>query len=858
MPKIFKNINCFDPIGIITPIVLMMVLIAVFLGEGYLFFHVLVELFTVIVGVIIAIIAYFMYKFTRNDFLLFLGIGFFWTALLDLSHMLSYYGMNIYVNVLTQNPSTTLWICARILEITIISLAPFIRFNTISPRSVFVLVGLVASSAYIGTFMEIFPQMYVVPKGLTTTKIVLEYGIIIASLIAVVIYRSKRGEYHPFMYQMIRTSLLFGILAEGCFTLYVDVYGFMNFLGHIFKFLAYWMIFRGVVITALKEPFSLLSKASSAYDAIPVPVIVIDTDGIIRQTNRATTQCSSGNTLIGQNNHFLLHPPKIAPAECAVCQAIERGESSTFEVAFGDKYKQYTISPIKTEGVVTGTLQICIDMTAQREAEHQLIKEGTLLKTIINTVPVKLFWKDKDSVYMGCNNLFAQDAGLHESSEIIGKRDVDFPWHEQAELYCQDDQEVIQNGVVKINYEEPQQRGKEEENWVSTSKVPLREESNGPIVGVVGSYTDITDIRRTRLQLKESETFYRTVFASVHEAVCILSNDIIIDCNDETMHLFEMNKQQLIGMNVLNIANIIECRENSFAFYLDSAYHGDSMTTQCSLTLHNHNSEIKIVEITFSGFGHDEKNKLVMVVRDITKRVEEEKFLRMQTRQAQMGEMISMIAHQWRQPLAIINAIASQMRLQAMISEDEGDTIDNLIKIEEQSTHLSHTISAYRDFFRPDKPKEHFRISTLINNALSLIDHTLKNHGIKIEKVVKQETNLLTYRNEILQVIIALLKNSLDAFIEHGISNGEITITLDNDLDYGVIHIRDNAGGIAPEIVDKLFIPYFTTKTKSNGTGLGLYMSRMIIEEHCHGVLEVESMGSETIFTIKLPLEKGE
>lgn len=320
-----------------------------------------------------------------------------------------------------------------------------------------------------------------------------------------------------------------------------------------------------------------------------------------------------------------------------------------------------------------------------------------------------------------------------------------------------------------------------------------------------------------------------------------------------------MSKQQLIGMNIFNIANIIECREKRFAYCLDSAYKGESMTTLCSLTLNNDNKEIKIAEITLSGFGHDEKNKLIMVARDITKRVEEEKFLRMQTRQAQMGEMISMIAHQWRQPLAIINAIASQMRLQAMISEkDEGDTIDNMIKIEEQSTYLSHTISAYRDFFRPDKPKEHFTVLTLIDNALSLIDHTLKNHGIKVEKVVKRDSNLFTYRNEILQVIIALFKNSLDAFMENSSTSGKITISVEFDLNYGIIHIRDNAGGIAPEIIHKLFIPYFTTKMKSNGTGLGLYMSRMIIEDHCQGVLEVESIGIETVFTIKLPLEKGE
>lgn len=358
-------------------------------------------------------------------------------------------------------------------------------------------------------------------------------------------------------------------------------------------------------------------------------------------------------------------------------------------------------------------------------------------------------------------------------------------------------------------------------------------------------------------ELKESEAFYRTIFSSINEAVCILEEDIIIDCNDKAIRLFEMTKQHLIGLNIVDTVDHIECRENSFAFYLNSAYHGDSTTMECSLTLNKHSSEIKIVEITLSGFGGNDKNKLVMIARDITARVEEERIFRMQTRQAQMGEMISMIAHQWRQPLAIINAITSQMRLIELMKE-ENDLlfIDNLIKIEEQSTHLSQTISAYRDFFRPDKPKEHFNISMLLNNALSLIDHTLKNHGIKIEKVVKHDFTLLTYRNEILQVMIALLKNSLDAFVENGVLNGQLLITLDQDYDYGIITINDNAGGIPPAVIHKLFIPYFTTKTKNNGTGLGLYMSKIIIEEHCGGIIETLSEGNETTFIVKLPREK--
>lgn len=852
----FKKLDLFE---ISIPIILIVILLAARLSEGYLFFHVLVELYAVIIGTLISIIAYYMYKFTRNDLLLFIGIGFFWTAVLDLFHMLSYYGMNVYSDVLTQNPSTTLWIFARMFQIATLLIAPFIRFDTISPRTVFIWFAVAATGAYVGTFMGIFPTMYVAGEGLTTTKIALEYWIMFVSLIAVLIYRSTHENYHPLMYRMIRWSLFLGIAAEGCFTLYVDVYGFMNLLGHILKFFVYWMIFRGIIVTALKEPFSVMAKASSTYDAIPVPVVVVDTDGLIRQINRATLQCATpfAHEFIGHDNHTLLHPPGIDKSECEVCQAIEKGEYRTFEVAFGDQYKQYTISPIKSNDIHSGTLQICIDMTAQRQAERRLIKEGNLLKTIISTVPVRLFWKDKESVYMGCNNLFAQDAGLDDPESIVGKRDNDLIWHDQAELYRLDDHDVIESGIARINYEEPQDRGVDGISWLSTSKVPLREEADGPIAGVVGTYSDITEIRRTQLQIKESEKFYRTIFASVHEAILILEKHTVVDCNELALSLFGTDKETLIGKDMFDLAYDIECRRESFHYYLDLAYQGHYVTDECSLRLYSAPDEIKIIEFTLSGFSDNNENKLIMIARDLTEHIEEERIFRMNTRQAQMGEMISMIAHQWRQPLAIINAITSQMRLQELMKEESNaHLIDNLKKIEEQSTHLSQTISDYRDFFRPDKPKDHFNLSFLIDNALNLVDHALKNHGISVETIPLHDPELFSYRNELLQVMIAMLKNSLDSFVEKRILDGQIWITLDADEEYGIIKIHDNAGGISPEIINKLFIPYFTTKTKNNGTGLGLYMSRMIIQDHCHGVISVYSQGNETTFTIKLPYEK--
>lgn len=213
-----------------------------------------------------------------------------------------------------------------------------------------------------------------------------------------------------------------------------------------------------------------------------------------------------------------------------------------------------------------------------------------------------------------------------------------------------------------------------------------------------------------------------------------------------------------------------------------------------------------------------------------------------------------MIAHQWRQPLAIINAIASQLRLKEILKEDENsDLIDHLIKIEQQSLHLSQTISDYRDFFRPDKPLEPVALTELIDHTLDLIDHTLKSKGISINKVVHTPSTVHSYKNEIIQVLISLFKNACDAFEENNIFNRQIEIEINHNDLYGIITLKDNAGGIPEDIRNKIFIPYFTTKSHSHGTGLGLYMSKMIIEDHCRGLLEISSSNQETTITIKLP-----
>lgn len=444
----------------------------------------------------------------------------------------------------------------------------------------------------------------------------------------------------------------------------------------------------------------------------------------------------------------------------------------------------------------------------------------------------------------------------YSAEEAIGKNFIELFIPERI---CDQIKNVAESMMADSGYEyneNPIVTKSGDERLIAWRNRLLRDEE-GNVIGVLSSGEDITEMRHTQLQLQESEAFYRTVFGSIEESIIILNENCIVDCNDVALRLFDTTKENLIGQSIFDTAYEIECQDYPLEHHISVAYGGEFTSARCTLRLQKNPNMVKIVEFSFSRFGTNEENKLVMISRDITRKVEEEKLLTMHGRQAQMGEMISMIAHQWRQPLAIINAITTQMRFKAIMSGTEDhEFIDNLVKIEQQSSHLSQTISDYRDFFRPDKPKEHFNVEALIDHALNLIDHTLKNHSIYIETSDVHNMRLYTYRNEVLQVLIVLLKNSLDAFIENKVEKGEITISTYPEGKYCVIVIRDNAGGISEEIMHKLFSPYFSTKHEGYGTGLGLYMSRIIIQEHCGGLIEASSEGSSTTFFVKLPYEE--
>ena len=227
-----------------------------------------------------------------------------------------------------------------------------------------------------------------------------------------------------------------------------------------------------------------------------------------------------------------------------------------------------------------------------------------------------------------------------------------------------------------------------------------------------------------------------------------------------------------------------------------------------------------------------------------------------QQKLASMGEMIGNIAHQWRQPLNALGLVMQNIKKAYERGRLDEVYLDKAINKGKMLTNkMSTTIDDFRNLVKSKKIKEQFFIKTIIRDVLEMVEASIKNHNIEVDVICDETLNTFSYPNELFQVLINLVNNSKDAFMEES-KSGKIKIECYGEDNYIFINVIDNAGGINLENPNKVFEPYFTTKDK--GTGIGLYMSKMIIEQDMNGFLQVQNIEDGAKFTIKIPIQKNE
>lgn len=243
---------------------------------------------------------------------------------------------------------------------------------------------------------------------------------------------------------------------------------------------------------------------------------------------------------------------------------------------------------------------------------------------------------------------------------------------------------------------------------------------------------------------------------------------------------------------------------------------------------------------------------LAYMLKDLLKKQnEQEKLLIHQSKLASMGEMINNIAHQWRQPLSHLSFI--NMDIQVAYDDDDFNRkylFNKLNESSDQIDFMSETIDNFRDFYKPTKQKELFYVSSEIKNAIDIIQPSLDFLNIKVDLEICEDKKIEAYPNEYSQVILNLLTNAKDVLVSRSTKEPKIDVKLLVLNNKSVLIITDNAGGIKDEIIDKIFDPYFTTKDKSSG--IGLYMSKIIIETHFKGQISLENRLKGACFIVEV------
>lgn len=242
------------------------------------------------------------------------------------------------------------------------------------------------------------------------------------------------------------------------------------------------------------------------------------------------------------------------------------------------------------------------------------------------------------------------------------------------------------------------------------------------------------------------------------------------------------------------------------------------------------------------------------VKQEIEKNREKEQLLVQKSKFIALGEMISNIAHQWRQPLSELSSIMMFIKFKYNIDALDKETMEKKSKeADKVLEYMSHTIDDFRNFFMPKKEKEEFYLLKEVQTVMNIISSTLSNYNIKIETKIDENIKIKTYLNEYKQVLLNIINNAKDILIEKNIINPLIKISAYEEENYVVVYIEDNGGGVLVEPKGKIFEPYFTTKEDSNGTGIGLYMSKIIVDKNMKGKLRVRNTLHGAKFAIFIP-----
>ena len=499
----------------------------------------------------------------------------------------------------------------------------------------------------------------------------------------------------------------------------------------------------GVDITECKKVEKASRESEQKWRSLaenaPDVILTIDPDGTILFLNR-TVPPFTPEKAVGTSVYEYVPPDYQQTLRDALEQVVQTGEPCSYEVAGcgpdgRTSWYQSRLGPIKKDGRVVAMTLIATDVTEHRQAMDALRKSENKYRTLLENLPQKIFLKDRNSVYVSCNENFARDFNI-KAEEIAGKNDYDFVPRELAEKYREDDKRIIESGETKDFEERYFQQG--QETIIHTVKTPVKDEQ-GNVVGILGIFWDITGQKQ------------------------------------------------------------IEQREDERRAELARA------------------SRLSLV-----------------------------------------GEMASSLAHELNQPLCAIASYAQgSLRMMESGAWDSNELLDAMRDVAAQAERAGQIIHRMAKLVRQKEPhKSSVNIKDLIQETVSFVDSEAKLRGITIERVEpSEEMPFVTVDSMgIEQVLLNLLQNAFEAISDMHDGKRQVTIRVSRDTNDAIeVAVSDTGKGLPMENIDIVFQPFFTTKSK--GLGIGLSISRSIVEAHGGRLVAELNPAGGALFRFTLPLK---
>ena len=509
---------------------------------------------------------------------------------------------------------------------------------------------------------------------------------------------------------------------------------------------------------------------------------------------------------------------------------------------------------VNSPGQVLGYVGVSENITKRKQAEEALRQSQEMFRLVISHIPQAVFWKDRELKYLGCNKTMCEIIGIDTPKDIIGKTDYDHSaTKDQAELYRKCDRQVMDSGRPELHIEEQIRRADGTEAWVDTNKVPFYD-TGGKIMGILGTFEDITERRRAERELRESEARNRAILNAQPDVMFMQSRDgTFLDCHAADIDRLFAPPQEFLGKKMQDIFP-----EDFTAILLD-------LIEQVLIT-----GEIKIYEYELSIAGQARyfetrivpcgEDQVLSIIRDITERKLMEEEIINARKLESLGTLAGGIAHDFNNILAAILGNVSYSRT---LVEEGSELYETQVEVEAACLRAQGLTNQLLTFSRGGKPvKEVIRIGALLKEVTEFALHG--SSVICRFEIADDLWPVEADRGQLGQVMSNLVINAYQAMADGGemevragnVELKEGTIPALEAGRYVKIEVADKGVGIPAEHLGKIFDPYFSTKQK--GSGLGLATIYSIINKHS-GLIRAESnpgVGTTFIFYLSASNEE--